>query len=557
MKDIIMFLLGVAVIFLIALSLATYDNINKLKYIKKKIVEDYGKEIDLKEVNIKMNSVSSYFRNKNEKNIIDDITWNDLNMDDILKKINNTQSTAGSEILYDMLRNPLNNQQDLDKRNNVIEYFRKNEAKRKEVQYILGKLGTSDDLYTTNCLYNEIDISGNKLFKYRLLAIAPIISLCLIFFSGYFIILFIISIIFNIYISQNNKKYHYNTEGFTYVLSVVKSANKIKSLKIDEIEKNLYNIDSDLEEVKNIRKKYIKQDVNSAIADVNVFSEYIKMIFLTDLITYEKVKNTVVRKSENLKLIYEFVGTIDALIGVASFRDSLKYYSLPQLIKSNRKEENLLEFTEIYHPLILHPVTNSGSFYNSILLTGSNASGKSTFIKTVAINAILAQTIYTCCAKDYKSSYFNICTSMALKDDIFSNESYYIVEIKSLKRIIDSINENIPCLCFVDEILRGTNTVERVASSCEVLKYLGDRNCICFAATHDIELTHLLDDNFENYHFEEIITDKDIKFDYKLYKGRAQTRNAIKLLAFMKYDDSIVLNADKRAKLFLETGKWA
>lgn len=557
MKDIIMFLLGVAVIFLIALSLATYDNINKLKYIKKKIIEDYGKEIDLKEVNIKMNSVSSYFRNKNEKNIIDDITWNDLNMDDILKKINNTQSTAGSEILYDMLRNPLYNQQDLDKRNNVIEYFRKNEAKRKEVQYILGKLGISDDLYTTNCLYNEIDISGNKLFKYRLLAIAPIISLCLIFFSGYFIILFILSIIFNIYISQNNKKYHYNTEGFTYVLSVVKSANKIKSLKIDEIEKNLYNIDSDLEEVKNIRKKYIKQDVNSAIADVNVFSEYIKMIFLTDLITYEKVKNTVVRKSENLKLIYEFVGTIDALIGVASFRDSLKYYSLPQLIKSNRKEENLLEFTEIYHPLILHPVTNSGSFCNSILLTGSNASGKSTFIKTVAINAILAQTIYTCCAKDYKSSYFNICTSMALKDDIFSNESYYIVEIKSLKRIIDSINDNIPCLCFVDEILRGTNTVERVASSCEVLKYLGDRNCICFAATHDIELTHLLDDNFENYHFEEIITDKDIKFDYKLYKGRAQTRNAIKLLAFMKYDDSIVLNADKRAKLFLETGKWA
>lgn len=557
MKDIIMFLLGVVVIFLIALSVAIYDNINKLKYIKKKIIEDYGKEIDLKEVNIKMNSVSSYFRNKNKKNIIDDITWNDLNMDDIFKKINNTQSTAGSEILYDILRNPLYNQQDLEKRNNIIEYFRKNEAKRKEVQYILGKLGISDDLYTTNCLYNEIDISGNRLLKYRLLAIIPIISLCSIFISGYFIILFVSSIIFNIYISQNNKKYHYNTEGFTYIISVVKTANKIKSLKIDEIEKNLYNIDSDLEEVKNIRKKYIKQDANSAIADVNVFSEYTKMIFLTDLITYEKVKNTVVRKSKNLKLIYEFVGNIDALIGVASFRDSLKYYSLPQLIKSNKKEDNFLEFKEMYHPLIFNPVTNDGNFYNSILLTGSNASGKSTFIKTVAINAILAQTIYTCCAKDYKSSYFNICTSMALKDDIFSNESYYIVEIKSLKRIIDSINDNIPCLCFVDEILRGTNTVERVASSCEVLKYLGDRNCICFAATHDIELTHLLNDNFENYHFEEIITDKDIKFDYKLYKGRAQTRNAIKLLAFMKYDDSIVLNADKRAKLFLETGKWA
>lgn len=73
------------------------------------------------------------------------------------------------------------------------------------------------------------------------------------------------------------------------------------------------------------------------------------------------------------------------------------------------------------------------------MLTGSNASGKSTFIKTIAINAIMAQTIYTCLAKEYSSSYFTIYTSMALKDDIHSSESYYIVEIKSLKRILDAI----------------------------------------------------------------------------------------------------------------------
>lgn len=145
---------------------------------------------------------------------------------------------------------------------------------------------------------------------------------------------------------------------------------------------------------------------------------------------------------------------------------------------------------------------------------------------------------------------------MALKDDIFSSESYYIVEIKSLKRIIDNINDDIPCLCFVDEILRGTNTIERISSSCEVLRYLGDNNCICFAATHDIELTHLLNDKFNNYHFEETITNKDIEFDYKLHKGKAQTRNAIKLLEFMGYDESIVSKADNRAKCFLETGQW-
>ena len=295
-------------------------------------------------------------------------------------------------------------------------------------------------------------------------------------------------------------------------------------------------------------------------SDINVFSEYINMITLKELKNYEKVKNTVIKNSKEFKEIYDYVGTIDALIGVASFRDSLNYYTKPELSKSilkrDNKIDNKIEFKDLYHPLIKNPITNSGDFNKSVLLTGSNASGKSTFIKAIAINQLLSQTIYTTCAKNYKSPFFNIYTSMALKDDIFSSESYYIVEIKSLKRIIDNSNQEIPCLCFVDEILRGTNTIERIASSCEVLSYLSDSNTICFAATHDIELTHLLEEKFDNYHFEETITNEDIKFDYKLHKGRAQTRNAIKLLDFMGYDRDIVNKADNRAKEFLEVGKW-
>lgn len=556
MKDFIMFLVGVGVLFLIGFSIALYDHISRLKYIKKKIVANYGKEIDLEEVDIKIDSVSSYFRNKKIKSAIDDITWNDLNMDDIFKKINNTQSSAGAEVLYDILRNPLYENEKLNKRDKLIEYFRNNEKERKEVQYILGKLGKSKDMYTTGCLFNKLDLSKNRLLQYRILSLIPLLSLILVFFNRYFLILLALSVVYNVYLSQNNKKYEYNVDGFTYIISIVNTANKIKNMNIEVINKTLNSIENDLEMVRKIRKKYINSNPNNLMADINIFIEYTKMIALSDLITYEKVKNTVIKRSDNFKAIYEFVGSIDAIIGMSSFRDSLKYYCIPKLTKSNSKNENNLEFIDIYHPLIKNPVENSGDFSQGILLTGSNASGKSTFIKMVAINAILSQTIYTACAKNYKSSFFNIYTSMASKDDIFSSESYYIVEIKSLKRIIDNMNEDIPCLCFVDEILRGTNTIERISSSCEVLSYLGRSNCICFAATHDIELTHLLDDSFENYHFEETITNKDIKFDYKLHKGRSQTRNAIKLLEFMGYDENIVLNANNRAKNFLETGKW-
>lgn len=554
--EILKLLVGAGAILLIGTSFAIFENRRRLKYIKLNIINQYGKEIDLDEVMIKMNNVSSYFRNKNEKNTIDNITWNDLNMDDVFKKINNTQCTAGQEVLYDILRKPLYNKEVLIKRDKVIDYFRNNEKERQAIQLILGKIGKSDELYITNCLFNEADDSKSKLLKYRLLSWLPTLSLLLLLINPMFLALTIGLAVLNVFISQRSKVKNYDASGFSYMISIINVANKIKNMNIKEIEENVYSVEINLNNVKHIKRKSVGSETKSIMSDMDVFSEYANLIFLKELKTYEKVKNTIIKNKEDLKAIYEYVGMIDALIAIASFRDSLSFYTKPILTKSKSKKENYIEFEKIYHPLIKNPVLNSGNFSRGVLLTGSNASGKSTFIKTVAINAILAQTIYTCFAKEYKSSYFNIYTSMALKDDINSSESYYIVEIKSLKRILDSINNDIPCLCFVDEILRGTNTVERIASSSEVLKSIENDNTICFAATHDVELTYILEDLFDNYHFEETITDDDIKFDYKLHTGRAETRNAIKLLGFMGYDKDLVARADSRAKMFLENGDW-
>ncbi len=554
--EILKLLIGAGAILLIGTSFAIFENRRRLKYIKLNIINQYGKEIDLDEVMIKMNNVSSYFRNKNEKNTIDNITWNDLNMDDVFKKINNTQCTAGQEVLYDILRKPLYNKEVLIKRDKVIDYFRNNEKERQAIQLILGKLGKSDELYITNCLFNEADDSKSKLLKYRLISWLPTLSLLLLLINPMFLALTIGLAVVNVFISQRSKVKNYDASGFSYMISIINVANKIKNMNIKEIEENVYSIEKNLNNVKHIKRKSVGSETKSIMSDMDVFSEYANLIFLKELKTYEKVKNTIIKNKEDLKAIYEYVGMIDALIAIASFRDSLSFYTKPILTKSKSKKENYIEFEKIYHPLIKNPVLNSGNFSRGVLFTGSNASGKSTFIKTVAINAILAQTIYTCFAKEYKSSYFNIYTSMALKDDINSSESYYIVEIKSLKRILDSINNDIPCLCFVDEILRGTNTVERIASSSEVLKSIENDNTICFAATHDVELTYILEDLFDNYHFQETITDDDIKCDYKLHTGRAETRNAIKLLGFMGYDKDLVARADSRAKMFLEHGDW-
>lgn len=549
-------LVGIIVIVVVGIVFSIVENRKRLEYIKLNIINNYGKTINLDEVMIKMKNVSSYFRNKNEKNIIDDITWNDLNMDDIFKKINNTQSTAGQEVLYDTLRTPVYSQAVLTKRDKVIEFFKKNEKERYDIQFILGKLGKSNELYITNCLFNKEDNSRSNLLKFTLLSWIPAISLLLLFIHPMFLILTVGCVVLNVFISQRNKVENYDANGFSYMISLVNAANKIKEKNIFEIDENIDSIDASLKKLKNIKRKSVGIQEKSIMSDMDVFAEYANLIFLREIITYEKVKNTIIKNKKELKNVYEYVGTIDSLIAIASFRESLDFYTKPCLKISEKREDNNIEFKDIYHPLVKEPVLNNGSFSKGVLITGSNASGKSTFIKTIAINAIMAQTIYTCFAKEYKTSYFNIYTSMALRDDIHSSESYYIVEIKSLKRILDQVQNNIPCLCFVDEILRGTNTVERIASSCEVLKNIGNENTLCFAATHDVELTYMLDDIFENYHFEETITDNDIKFDYKIHRGRAQTRNAIKLLEFMGYDKKLVENANYRAKNFLETGKW-
>ena len=195
-----------------------------------------------------------------------------------------------------------------------------------------------------------------------------------------------------------------------------------------------------------------------------------------------------------------------------------------------------------------------GDMYIGVV--GPVRTGKSTFIKTVAINAILSQTINTAICKSYRASFFRIASSMALTDNLLGNESYYIVEIKSLKRILDNSDEEIPLLCFIDEVLRGTNTLERIAASSTILAELAKNHCICFAATHDLELTSILEAYYQNYHFQEQITEGDILFDYQLYEGKSNSRNAIKLLALLGYPSNIIENSQTACEAFSTSGVW-
>ena len=150
---------------------------------------------------------------------------------------------------------------------------------------------------------------------------------------------------------------------------------------------------------------------------------------------------------------------------------------------------------------------------------------------------------------------------MAVNDSITGGDSLYMAEIKAVKRIIDALEDSeaggFKTMCFLDELLRGTNTIERIAAGSRILKELEERGAVVFAATHDIELTDILSERFDNYHFSESIENDSIRFTYSLEKGAAKTRNAIALLKMLGFDEGITSDAFEEAARFEETGVWS
>lgn len=162
----------------------------------------------------------------------------------------------------------------------------------------------------------------------------------------------------------------------------------------------------------------------------------------------------------------------------------------------------------------------------------------------------------TATAEKFSLERGDVYSSMAVKDNLAAGDSYFVAEIKSIKRVLDKAQAPMRCYCFIDEILRGTNTIERIAASASVVAWLAEFQALVFVATHDIELTEILRDSCENVHFEEQVTQDDIQFDYKLRPGVSTTRNALALLQVMDYPQEIVDQAVKQANYFEQHHHW-
>lgn len=517
-----------------------------------------GREYEYEE----FEAISHYFRHKvkvdKDMPYIDDITWNDVDMDSVFCMLNQTYSSAGQEYLYYMLRTPTVDQDMLDQREKLIRCYMEQKKTRLDMQMIFHDIGRSRKVSIIDYISRLDDVKKESNARHFLLLAAYAGSLAVMMFNtgiGIMVLLFSIMYGISTYFKRKGQIEPYIV-SFVYILKLLKAADTVSKVKTPEFETYTENIRKAKSAFFKFKTGAVFLTSNAAVGGdfVDGILDYVRILFHVDLIKFNMMSDELKKHQKEVEEILDNIGLLEATAAIASFRAYLPFYAEPKLKKQKKVFMNL---KNVYHPMITEPVANSIEENRGVLITGSNASGKSTFLKTVSINAILAQSINTCPASEYEACFFQIYSSMALADNLQGKESYYIVEIKSLKRILNHKNDEIPVLCFVDEVLRGTNTVERIAASAQILKSLAREQVLCFAATHDIELTYVLEDNYSNYHFQEEIKENDILFNYQLQKGRATSRNAIRLLGIIGYEQEIIEKADQTAARFMQTGEWS
>lgn len=479
------------------------------------------------------------------KHVLDDRTWNDLDMDLVYSQIDRTITIPGEFALYSMLRRPLLNEEELNKRNRLINLFSQDQDIREKYQVALSKLGKRGDVYHLDILWEDrpptkkyVILYGFLVFLIPILFLFGVLNYSLAWYGlG-------ATLLFNMFIHYRTKqKIYEHLSSIRYLGKLIRCSKSMMEIKHPMLDNYRKEIEQALTKVSYITKK---TGLLGREADYSYIYEYFNIIFLLEVRAFYSVLSALEKYEKQLKQIFATTGFIDSMIAIASFRAGLESYTEPKFLKSGF----FLKIEEVVHPLLNEPVPNSISVESGgVLVTGSNMSGKTTFLKAIGVNAVLAQTIYTCLAKEYQASFFHIMTLIGRKDNIIEGKSYYLDEIHALLRIINALEKDIPCLCLLDEIFRGTNSLERISASAEVLLYLAKNNCYVFAATHDLELTELIVSFYKNYHFKEEVSEEDgISFNYKLLDGPSTTRNAVTLLRHVGYPNEIADRADSRVQ---------
>ena len=480
---------------------------------------------------------------------VDDQTWYDLALHKVFDQLNYTQSSIGAEALYQKMR--LLTFQPDDSLRELEEFFERQPDLRLRVQVIMNQLGKKNHNMARSIVANP----GNQdsriyLSLYLFLACLPVLSLFFLpFFKIQALSVLIASVTFNIIFSSiRNWSNKMRLDQVSYLVRIFASAEKLSRLALPK-----------QEALKQAVQPFKKTKVISSIlqsptgsSEMEIILIYLNFLFLIPQIAqiyiYQQVRAHQKEAQETINLL----GEMEVAISLLRHKRDFELICQPHFSK-----EGGIRGKSLYHPLIANPVVNDVSFEKNMVISGDNASGKSTYLKMVAINCILAQGLGFAYGESFELPYGHVMTSMDVSDDIEVGDSYFITESKTILRMIENLKKPGFHYFFIDELFKGTNTIERIGAGLGIVRWLSGRNCLYMISSHDIELVVASGAVNDNYHFDSRYVDGKIVFDYHIKQGSAVTKNAVNTLKSLHFPSEITLTAQELIEQYEETGKWS
>ena len=263
----------------------------------------------------------------------------------------------------------------------------------------------------------------------------------------------------------------------------------------------------------------------------------LNVVFMWDILCSYRLANWHIRNKENYTLWDSTIGFFDAIASLSTLAYNHPGYCYP--VFSTGKF--MVEANQLGHPLIKPDKMIANNFAMKgekqlVIVTGANMAGKSTFLRTIGVNLVLAMTGAPVCAQRMEFVPVEVFSNMRTTDSLFDEESYFFAELKRIKMILDALSSGRKVLIILDEILKGTNSVDKLAGSQKLVDKLVKMNASAIIATHDLKLTemeHVYPQFIQNNCFEIIIENDEMQFDYTLREGVTQTMNATFLMKKM------------------------
>ena len=480
---------------------------------------------------------------------VDDQTWYDLALHKVFDQLNYTQSSIGAEALYQKMR--LLTFQPDDSLRELEEFFERQPDLRLRVQVIMNQLGKKNHNMARSIVANP----GNQdsriyLSLYIFLACLPVLSLFFLpFFKIQAMSVLIASVTFNIIFSSiRNWSNKMRLDQVSYLVRIFASAEKLSRLALPK-----------QEALKQAVQPFKKTKVISSIlqsptgsSEMEIILIYLNFLFLIPQIAQVYIYNQVKSYQKEAQETINLLGEMEVAISLLRHKRDFELICQPHFSK-----EGGIRGKSLYHPLIANPVVNDVSFEKNMVISGDNASGKSTYLKMVAINCILAQGLGFAYGESFELPYGHVMTSMDVSDDIEVGDSYFITESKTILRMIENLKKPGFHYFFIDELFKGTNTIERIGAGLGIVRWLSGRNCLYMISSHDIELVVASGAVNDNYHFDSRYVDGKIVFDYHIKQGSAVTKNAVNTLKSLHFPSEITLTAQELIEQYEETGKWS